>query len=60
VSLRDSMTTGLVAEQQTMTFTQADQRFLVSDLTQSFARGAQRFFGDRIELEERKLWGANP
>lgn len=60
VSLRDSMATGPVAEQQTMTFTQADQRFLVSDLTQSFARGAQRFFGDRIELEERKLWGTNP
>jgi glutamate racemase len=60
VSLRNSMSSGPVAEQQTTTFTQVDQRFLVSDLTQSFARGAQRFFGDRIELEERKLWGTNP
>jgi glutamate racemase len=60
VSLRNSMASGPVAEQQTTTFTQVDQRFLVSDLTESFARGAQRFFGDRIELEERKLWGTNP
>ena len=31
------------------------QRFLVSDLTDSFARGAQRFYASPITLQERKL-----
>lgn len=31
------------------------RRFLVSDLTQSFALGAQRFFGSSIQLEHRPL-----
>ena len=31
------------------------QRFLVSDLTESFALGAQRFYGSPIALQERKL-----
>jgi len=59
-SLKESMASSAGAASQTVPSKSATQRFLVSDLTQSFARGAQRFFGDEIELEERKLWGVNP
>jgi hypothetical protein len=31
------------------------RRFIVSDFTQSFQRGAERFFGAHVILEERKL-----
>jgi glutamate racemase len=31
------------------------RRFIVSDFTQSFQRGAERFFGAHVTLEERKL-----
>jgi len=31
-------------------------RFLVSDLTASFASGARTFFGREVELEEHRIW----
>jgi glutamate racemase len=56
--LKDLMASSAGTESETAPSKTAAQRFLVSDLTQSFARGAQRFFGDQIELEERTLWGS--
>lgn len=32
------------------------RQFLVSDLTVSFAQSAQRFFGEKVQLEESGLW----
>lgn len=32
------------------------RRFLVSDLTASFASGARTFFGREVELEEHRIW----
>lgn len=36
----------------------AEHRFLVSDLTESFAHGARLFFGESIRLEASDLWRA--
>ncbi len=38
------------------TMPKPQHRFLVSDLTPSFALGAKRFFGEDVQLEESRLW----
>ena len=35
---------------------ESEHQFLVSDLTQSFALGARKFFGESIQLEASDLW----
>ena len=49
-----------VADSESMMMTQSEgvvtRQFLVSDLTVSFAQSAQRFFGEKVKLEESNLW----